>query len=242
MINTYNESKLHRTLKELYQIQNDGETEIPVGSYICDVVEKNGDVIEIQTKNLGKLMAKMYALHDAGRKVLLVHPIPAVTVIETYDETGNLISRRKSPKKQNWYSLFTELMGIYPLLKEDWFQLEALLVTVREKRIRTAEPVQLKNNSRRFRKNWYKEDKELVEITETKRFSAPADYLALLPDHPDVFCAKDLAAATGTSNAYKIMWVLKKAGMIEPVEKRGRTTWYSVKREYPLTDISEIQI
>ncbi|MCQ2982193.1 MAG: hypothetical protein MJ178_05515 [Treponemataceae bacterium] len=228
MINTYNESKLHRTLKELYQIQGDGETEVPIGTYICDVVEKSGNVVEIQTKNLGKLMAKLYALHEAGRKVLLVHPLPAVTIIETCTEDGEPVSRRKSPKKQNWYTLFTELMGIYPLLTENWFQLEVLLVTVKEKRIRTAEPVQLKNNSRRFKKNWYREDKELIEITETRRFSCPQDYLALLPEHPDVFCAKDLAGLAGANTAHKIIWVLKKAGIIAPVKKEGRTTYYGV--------------
>ncbi len=230
MINTYNESKLHRTLKELYQIQNDGRTEVSVGSYICDVVDKSGNIIEIQTKNLGKLLPKLYSLHDTGKNILLVHPLPQTTIIESYSETGEKLSTRKSPKKQNWYTLFTELMGIYPLLQENWFQLEVLLVTVKEIRIKTAEPVQTVNKSRRFRKNWYKKDKELVEIIESKRFSNISDYLALLPEHPDVFCAKDLASKTGTNTAHKIMWVLKKAGIIEPVKKEGRTTYYSTAK------------
>ncbi len=228
MINTYNESKLHKTLKELYQIQYDGTVEVPVHSYVCDVVKPDGDVIEIQTKNLGKLLPKLYALHEEGKKILLVYPLPQKTIIESYSEDGLLLSSRKSPKKQNWYSLFSELMGIYPLLRESWFQLEVLLVTVKDIRIKTDTPIQLKNKSRRFKKNWYKENKELVEIVDTKRFSKPEDYLSLLPTHEDIFCAKDFTPVTGSTDAYKILWVLKKAGIIAPVKKEGRTTYYSV--------------
>ena len=102
---------------------------------------------------------------------MLVYPQPTINIIETYTEDGLLISKRTSPKKLNWYSLFDELMGIYPILLEDWFTLEVLQTTIIEKRIKTPEPIQLINKSRRHRKDWYKKGKELLSINDSKTFT-----------------------------------------------------------------------
>ena len=58
-INTYNESSLHNTLKVFYAEKFGGETEVEAEGHIYDILCGNGDVIEIQTKNLSKLAGKI---------------------------------------------------------------------------------------------------------------------------------------------------------------------------------------
>ena len=55
MINTYKESSLHRTLKELYAAKTVGKTEVEADGHIYDILTDKGEVIEIQTQNLAKL-------------------------------------------------------------------------------------------------------------------------------------------------------------------------------------------
>lgn len=226
MINTYNESDLHNTLKQMYIKTYGGETEVRKGKYICDVVSENGDIFEIQTGNLGKLYPKLTSLLEEN-KVTLVYPLVTEKIIETLDESGKCISRRKSPKRPDMYSLFSELTGIYPILLRSGFRLEVLSVSVTEHRIRTAEPVQLNNKSRRFRKNWYKTGKSLNELKGRKSFESGTDYLSLLPSSlEDTFCAKDLAQAGAGKTAHEMLWVLRKMNLVTLTEKRGRSNYY----------------
>ncbi len=231
---TLNESKLHNSLKILYQELYKGQTEVEQDGHVYDIVSKNGNIIEIQTKNLAKLLPKILDTIEKGHNVKLVHPIPLVTRIELKDEEGKIISNRKSPKKGSIYSIFRELTGIYPLLTNPHFSLEVLEIEMTEERVRTNEPVQSKNGRRRFRRNWIKTGKRLDTIVNTIRFSKPEDYLKLLPPLPQPFCAKDLRQALDenpdipkrTADAHLIVWVLSHAGLIEHTETKGRTKYY----------------
>ena len=107
-----------------------------------------------------------------------------------------------------------------------------------EERVRTNEPVQSKNGRRRFRRNWNKTGKRLDTIINTRRFSKAEDYLNLLPPLPELFCAKDLKnaissqselPARASGNAHLIIWVLAHAGLIEEIEKKGRTKYYKLQ-------------
>ena len=53
MINTYNETHLHRTLKNLYSGE-EAEQEKPLHGFICDIFE-DGCITEIQTSKLPAL-------------------------------------------------------------------------------------------------------------------------------------------------------------------------------------------
>lgn len=234
---TLNESKLHNSLKILYQELYEGQTEVEQDGHIYDIVTKKGNIIEIQTKNLSKLLPKILDTIEKGHNVKLVHPIPLVTRIELTDDDGSIISKRKSPKKGSIYSIFRELTGIYPLLTNPLFSLEVLEIEMTEERIRTIEPVQSKNGRRRFRRNWQKTGKRLDTIINTRRFSKPEDYIKLLPPLPQTFCAKDLKNAISeqkdlparTANkAHLILWVLSHAGLIEQTETKGKTKYYKL--------------
>ena len=233
---TLNESKLHNSLKILYQELYEGQTEVEQDGHVYDIVTKDGNIIEIQTKNLAKLLPKILDTIEKGHNVKLVHPIPLTTRIELKDEEGKIISNRKSPKKGCIYDLFKELTGIYILMANPHFSLEVVEIEMTEERVRTTEAVQSKNGRRRFRRNWLKTGKRLDTITNTRKFSKPEDYLKLLPPLPETFCAKDLKEAIDklpdipkrSANAHLILWVLSHAGLIEQVEMNARSKFYMV--------------
>lgn len=241
MINTYNESKLHRTLKELYALNCSGRTEVPVEGSICDVLSPDGTVTEIQTGNLSKLLPKIMKLKEK-HNVHVVYPLVTETRIHLYDKNGTLISNRKSPKKRRMIDIFNELMGIYPILDQEWFTLEVVPVSCIETRIRTEQPVQLNNNSRRFRKNWYRKDKELASMEKSLIFRGLQSYLSLLPAEfltkrdGEPFCAKDLERAGCGKLAHKILWVLKKTEAVCFIEKKGRTSYYAFRKDHQLSE------
>ncbi|MCR4953585.1 MAG: hypothetical protein K6A43_05865 [Treponema sp.] len=237
---TMNESHLHKTLKLLYSQQTEGQTEVEKNGYIYDIFSPEEGIIEIQTKNLAKLLPKILDALERGIKIKLVHPVPVERKILLTDSEGNKISYRKSPKKENIYSIFRELTGIYPVLLNPNFTLEVLEVKITEERVRTTEPVQSRNGRRRFRRNWLKTGKKLDEIFETKQFRTANDYLALLPPNlPQKFSAKMLAEELKTqklvqpgaasNNAHLMIWVFNKMELIECVGTKNRSRIYRKK-------------
>ena len=226
VINTYNESSLHNTLKLFYAEKYDGKTEVEADGHIYDILCKDGQVIEIQTKNLSKLAEKIRDSIDKGHKVRLVYPLVFRTRIILTNEDGELISNRLSPKKGNIYDIFRELTGLTDILLNPDFTLDVITINLIEHRIRTEELTQTKNKSRRFKKNWLKVNKRLDDILETKQFKNKKDYLALLPkDLPEEFCAKDLNLP---KYAHIILWVLCRIPVIEQVSIKGKTKYYKI--------------
>ena len=173
---TLNESSLHKSLKIIYSEIYDGQTEVKKYNHIYDIITKKGNAIEIQTKNLSKLLPKIYDTIQKGHNIKLVHPVILENTIELYDSQNNLLSKRKSPKKQNIYSIFKELTGIYEVLLNRHFSLEIVYIKMTETRMRTLENVQSQNKRRRFKKNWIKTNKRLEEIIETKHFNSKNDF------------------------------------------------------------------
>lgn len=232
---TLNESNLHNSLKQLYCSIYNGETEVEMDGHVYDILTKNKNVIEIQTKNLSKLLPKTLDCIEKGHNIKIVHPIVITNRILLIDEEGNKISNRKSPKKGSIYDIFKELTGIYPVLLNPHFSLEIVEIEMTEERIRTKEAVQSKNKKRRFKRNWIKTNKKLEEILNTRRFNSKNDYLALLPKSlPKEFCAKDLYTAlkneklpaSAYNNAHLIIWVLNHMEIIEECFVKDRNHYY----------------
>ncbi len=228
-INTYNESSLHNTLKVFYAEKFCGKTEVEADGHIYDILCDDGQVIEIQTKNLSKLAGKIKDALDKGHKVKLVYPLVYRTRIITTDEEGKLVSNRLSPKKGCIYDIFRELTGLTDILLNKKFTLEVITINMIEHRVRTKEPVQTANKKRRFKRNWIKVNKRLDEILETRTFHKKSDYIALLPQGlPTEFCAKDFAKADPslTRYAHLILWVLVRMPIIKEVKKKERSRYY----------------
>lgn len=225
-INTYNESSLHNTLKIFYAEQTDGKTEVEMDGHIYDILCKNNDVIEIQTKNLSKLAGKISDSIEKGHNVTLVYPLVYRSRIILTDENGELISKRLSPKKGNIYDIIKELTGLYPILLNPSFKLEVIKINIIEHRVRYGEPVQTPNNRRRYKKNWLRINKELDEIIDKSQFKSKADYLSLLPENlPETFCAKDLKMP---KYAHIILWLFSRMPIIEQTGKKGNTKYYRI--------------
>lgn len=241
VINTFNESSLHQTLKNMYAIQNDGKTEVKGENFIYDVVSKDGTIIEIQTKNLSKLSAKLSSLLADEKKIKLVHPVVITKRIITTDSNNTILSNRKSPKKGSIYDLFKELTGIYSILLNKNFELEVLEISLIEKRLKTETKIQSKNNNRRFKKDWIKTNKKLDEILEIKSFKSKEDYLNLLPTSlPEKFSSKELKEALKeeynlSKNAYNqanlILWTFSRMGLIIYMGKENRLNYYKINKD-----------
>lgn len=236
---TLNESNLHHSLKILYSEIYEGKTEVEQDGYIYDIVSKNGNIIEIQTRNLSKLLDKIqYTIHK-GHKIKVVHPLVITKIIKTYDEEGNLVSSKKSPKKGNIYDIFKEITGLCPILLNPNFSLEIVEVEMIEERRKTSEPVQSKNKKRRYKQDWLKTNKYLENIQNTRRFNSKEDYFALLPSSlTEEFTVKDLKTGlekekTVPSRIYKnanlIAWVFLHMNLFENTKTVKRTKYYKIK-------------
>ena len=229
-INTYNESSLHKTLKTLYASENGFQTEVKKDGYIYDILDADGNAIEIK-KTIKR-----------GKKITVVHPLAVQKTIMLMDKEGKIISKRKSPKKESIYSLFRELTGLHPVLLDEHFSLEVLLVTITEKRMRTDTDVQSKNGRRRFKKNWLKTDNELQEIIKTVSFSNARDYLKLIPKSilPN-FTAKSLAEelrrqkdqpSSASTYAHLVIWVLARMKLIEHTGFQKKSRLYKINANF----------
>ena len=95
MINTYNETHLHRTLKDLYS-SDSAVQETSLKGFICDIYD-DGEIIEIQTSKLSALRIKLEKLLPLY-PIQIVYPIIQNAYILTLNEDGSKRSCRKSPK------------------------------------------------------------------------------------------------------------------------------------------------
>ncbi len=228
MINTYNETSLHKEIKELFAYKFNGKTEIEVENYICDIVcqDKNESIIEIQTANLSKLKSKIEVLIK-NHKIKLVYPLAITTYLQRQDESGKILSKRKSPKKKNIYSIFGELFSLYQFFDNPNFSLTVLPIEQCVIKIVYKEPVQSPNKKRRFKKDWLIKDKILLGYKEEIIFNSKNDLQNLLPKGiPEIFSSKDLSKTEVGKEANKMIWVLKKAKTIEQCDKKGNLLFY----------------
>lgn len=108
-IGTYNEKRLHKILKRAF-CGGDGCFEVKIGSYTADVL-CGGEIIEIQTGSLYPLAQKIkYFLSNTDYSVTVVHPlICELTLIRIDGETGEVIRKKRSPKKETPTDALCEL-------------------------------------------------------------------------------------------------------------------------------------
>ena len=249
MINTYNESALHETLKEIYATESGGKTEAPIPGtqFVADILNGDGSAIEIQTGSVGALRKKIEFFCENGRKIKVVRPILIEKAIENYDENGNLISRKRSPKRETVYSVLRGLSGVHHLLGK--FELEIPFVKATEKRLQTEEKTQLLNRSRRHLKNWLPLGKVLDSIEGEARFLEKTDFLNLIPEKilnsTEDFTLRELSdeienqkypypvSKTNRKEAAKwtklLLWILEKAELAERAGKKGNAILWKIR-------------
>ena len=210
-----NESSLHSAIKEWYSLPRD-KFEAKISQYVADIVR--GDlIVEIQTMNFSAIRKKLGNLVQK-HKVRLVYPIAERKCIVHIDKSGEVVSRRKSPRKGKLTDLFRELVRVPELIKEVNFSLEVLLID--EEEIRIDDGI----GSWRRRGASIK-DRTLVGVNSRILFENSIDFLKLLPEElHETFTNKELASSKKVSvrTAQQITYCFRRSGMIRVIEKRGK--------------------
>ena len=214
MVSVLYKSSLHSSIKDWYSVPGD-RLEARVENYIIDIV-RNDLLIEIQTRNFSAIKRKLRSLID-DYSVRLVYPIARRKwIVRVARSNGEMISRRRSPKRGKLTDLFDELIWIPHLAGEDNFSMEVLMIE--EEEIRCADG---KGSWRR--RGVSIKDRKLLDVVERVRFVEGGDFLRFLPSDLDQpFTNRSLAREIGVSvrQSRRITYCLKKMGAIREVGKR----------------------
>jgi hypothetical protein len=226
-INLYSEHSLHAQLKSFLAEPGD-RLEARVEGRVVDLLRSSGELVEVQTGNLGKILPKVLALAAAGHRVRVVHPVAAEREIRRLDpKTEELLSTRRSPKRGDLYSIFDELVKAPGLIAARNVTVEVLLV-------RTAE-VKTRDGSGSWRRKGDRTvDRELVEVLSSRSFRTRAQWLALIPRGlSPPWSSSSLGEAIGidSDKARKILYCYARAGLLREAGKDGRRKTYAIAAE-----------
>ena len=224
-IGTLGEKSLHTVLKWYYE-PDGSRHEIPVGSYVADIVGEHG-VIEIQTRGVAHLKPKLSELLEAA-PVTVVHPVILRKRIVNLDgNTGEVTSVRFSPKRGSLYTAMRELYALKPLLPQQRLTVRLPLLEADE--IRSFGVRTRRRKKQRTRQGEYVSDLLPTDIVDEIILAQPSDYEIFLPGHlSGSFGAAELAeaAATDLPAARRVLNLLTFLGLTEAIGKDGRRTVY----------------
>jgi hypothetical protein len=222
LVSVLYKSSLHSSIKDWYSVPGD-RLEARVENYIIDIV-RNDLLIEIQTRNFSAIKRKLRSL-IGDYSVRLVYPIAERKwIVRVARSNGEMLSRRRSPKRGKLPDLFDELVWIPHLAGEDNFSMEVLMIE--EEEIRCADG---KGSWRR--RGVSIKDRKLLDVVERVRFVEREDFLRFLPSDLDQpFTNKSLAREIGVlvRQSRRITYCLKKMGAIREVGKRRNELLFEV--------------
>ncbi len=218
-IGTFAETSLHAALKQWYAQPGD-QFEQKVDGYYIDLVR--GDLlIEFQTRQFGAIRAKLANLLD-HHAVRLVYPLAQEKWVVRQTAAGEVISRRRSPKRGTLLDMFNELLRIPHLLGHPDFTFEVLFIA--------CEDIWQDDGQGSWRRKfWSMADRRLLSVLDQVVFSNLADYTALLPAGlAEPFTNTELAAALNCrrSLAQKVTYTLLRAGELVKNGKKGNSALY----------------
>lgn len=221
-IGTLSEKTVHAILKNYYEPDEDGQ-EIPIENYVADIYS-NGEIIEIQTRHFHKLRDKLKAFLPIY-PVTIVYPIPREKwLIWIDEESGELSTRRKSPKKGNAYMIFPELYRIKMFLKDENLRIRPVLLDMEEYRLLNGWSRDKKKGSSRF-------DRIPTELIEEVEINCIQDYMQFVPiDLPEQFTTREFAKAAhiSLSLAQTTLNILHYVEVVKRVGKQGNAYVYEV--------------
>lgn len=217
------EKNVHAIVKEYYEPDEDHQ-EIPIEGSVADIY-RDGEIIEIQNGNFNKLRTKLTRFLPLY-KVTIVYPIPRIRWLIWVDpETGELTTKRKSPRKGTVYDLFPELYKIKSFINDKNFNLEVLLIDMEEYRL-------LNGWSKDRKKGSTREERVPVHLESRHIFTRKEDYMQLVPyELEEPFTAKEFAKAAKIPlrTAQVAVNILAYQNVIKNVGKRGRAYLYVVE-------------
>ena len=188
--------------------------------FVIDIV-RDQTFIEIQTRGFSSMRAKLDALLDSHR-IVIVHPIAHRRWIVKGPHDGKPSTRRKSPKGGAVFDVFAELVSFPSLVDHPNLSIEVLLIDEEEVR-------RFDGNRSWRRRGWSVVERRLLEVTDRIQFRTPRDWLAVLPaELPTPFTTADLAKEIGRPRrtAQQMAYCLREMGALEVTGKRGNALEY----------------
>ncbi len=222
-IGTLGEKTLHAVLKCYFEPHEDNQ-EIRLGGYVADIVGENG-VIEIQTRNFNALRNKLERFLEFC-DVTVVFPIAQIKYLSWLDmDTGEIVSKRKSPKTGSIYDALKELYKIKYTLDNPRMNFCAVMLELEEIRYLNGWSNDKKRGSTRC-------DRIPINIIDEIYLNCSNDYKIFIPDTlPMEFTSLDFAKCAKIKRniaqlAINILFYLE---LIEFVGKSGRNKLYKIK-------------
>jgi len=215
------EYSLHSELKDWYTVSGD-EVEVTIEDFRVDIL-RDKLLIEIQTGNFSSIRKKLIKLLS-NNKIRLVYPIAKLKWIVHVSRSGDLVRRRKSPKKGKLTDLFYELVHAPCLIKDKNFSIEVLLIEEEE--------IRCNDGGGSWRRRGVSvKDRKLLNVFDRFVFQDRRDFLEFLPKKLDRhFTNRALASKLGISIrlAQKITYCLRKMGAIRVVGKKRNELLFQV--------------
>lgn len=221
-IGTLSEKTLHAVVKN-YMEPDEDYHEVPLEGYVADIF-RDDEVVEIQTAHFNVLRRKLDKFLPLY-KVTIVYPIPATKwVIWVDPETGEEVSRRKSPKKGSQYQAFRELYRIKTYLGHPNLNVLFLFIDVEETKI-------LDGWSRDKKRGATKYDRIPLGLVDEMLFERVEDYRMMIPAELSEFTSKEYAkiAKIPVSHAQTALNIFHYLNVVERVGKRGNSFIYEVR-------------
>ena len=252
-IGELNERSLHRALKARYTVPG-SVTEQAVDGFVADVVI-GARIVEIHTGSFWPLKKKLPRLLERFA-VTLVYPVAqdryivtmpagadaldALDVSNTPDasDTPNTldvadvptfpIRRRRSPKHDSVFAVFDGLTSIPTLLDHPNLTIDVVMTVEEDVRVKDPER-RGRSRRRRYRRDWTRIDRRLVEVARTHRLTGMADLFALVDAGlPEPFTTLDLARAMCSPRrlGQQAAFCFREAGVSEICGKAGNALLY----------------
>lgn len=221
-IGTQSEKTLHAILKRYFE-PNETKHEIKMCGYIADIAD-DGEIIEIQTKELYRLAPKISAFL-AENRVTVVYPIIVKKQLFWLDtETGECKFLRKSSKCGKSIDLLYELYGLREFLGNPNFRVCVVLLEANEYRA-------LDGYGKDKKKHATKLDRIPTALMNEFYLEKPMDYRRFFPEAlPPVFTSADFRTAANCSlrTSQRALNIFTKLGLIKVVGKTNRFNKYEM--------------
>ena len=229
-IGLYAEKRLHSMLKRwMCDDFTAHEQKVPerggkLSRFVADILTPEGEIIEIQTGELYPLARKIaFYMEKTDHRVTLVHPLIAEKHISwIHPETGELVSRSKSPKHDRVLSGIALLKPFTSYLGDPRFSLILPFLELDEYRLLDGY-----GKARKLRSHRY----ELIPLglRSCATLEKKADYLSYFPQElPSEFTAKTFGKHTRLRGyaLYDAIAVFEALGALSRIGKEGRSTLF----------------
>ncbi|MHB1152303.1 MAG: hypothetical protein ACYCWE_12670 [Eubacteriales bacterium] len=222
-IGIFKERTLHAALKSYYEPDRTRQ-EQPLLGYIADIYNEEG-VTEIQTQGFYSMKKKLEIFLPEFPVTIVYPAVRQKWLIWINPETGEVTSKRRSPKFGTPYIVFDELYSIRTLLTHKNLRLKIVMVDVEEYR-------QLNGWSRDKKRGSTRNERIPVGMGDEITINNKYDYIKLIPDNlPSSFYTADYAknAEISRSSAQTALNVLNSVDAVERIGRDKKGYIYKIK-------------